>query len=245
MRHPRPAVVLRPVLVALVSAGLVLAAQVPAQAKVIKGNANDNTLRGTRSADTIYGYRGHDTLYGNKGDDKLHAGKGPDRLYGGNGHDTLIGAPGKDRLFGATGPDRTFGGEGPDIVKGGKGHDKITGGPGDDTLRARDRTRDRIACGAGKDVAVVGVRDLITDTSAERPKGRCQTVKWTRPWRLPVTRNAIGSRSELDDPHHSSSPRSTCRFRRALRCSPSGPVMSRRPPRGSPTGAARASRSQA
>jgi hypothetical protein len=46
-------------------------------------------------------------------------------------------------------------------IRGKRGPDILRGGPGDDTLLARDRYRDSVLCGAGRDVVVADRRDRI------------------------------------------------------------------------------------
>ncbi len=91
-----------------------------------------------------------------------------DRLTGGAANDTIHGGGGKDRISGGAGADRLYGDAGNDTVTGGTGADSIYGGTGNDSVQARDGTRDRIDCGAGKDTVVADKTDVV--------KG-CETVK--------------------------------------------------------------------
>ena len=74
-----------------------------------------------------------------------------DRLVGTARADFLRGLGGADTLLGLAGNDRLDGGRGNDTLTGGAGRDALVGGAGNDTIHARDRTRDTIACGAGRD----------------------------------------------------------------------------------------------
>ena len=66
--------------------------------------------------------------------------------------DTLRGTNGPDSLFGLGGRDVLYGLSGPDTLVGGIGADRLFAGAGNDTIVARDRARDTIVCGAGRDV---------------------------------------------------------------------------------------------
>ena len=89
------------------------------------------------------------------------------------GRDALRGTNGPDSLFGLAGRDVLYGFGGPDTLVGGIGVDRLFGGAGNDTILARDRARDTIACGSGRDV-----------------------VRQTRPIAWPATAN--GSSASVD-----------------------------------------------
>jgi Ca2+-binding RTX toxin-like protein len=91
-------------------------------------------LTGTSGADVLIGTARADRLRGRAGDDVLRGGAGDDHLYGGAGNDRLIG---------------------------GGGHNVYSGGSGRDTIRARNGVRDRIDCGAGRDIATVDRHDRV------------------------------------------------------------------------------------
>lgn len=74
---------------------------------------------------------------------------------GGAGPDELVGSRGYDILCGRGGPDSLTPGSGPDWVYAGAGRD---------TVRTRDGRRDRVDCGAGRDVAWVDALDLVGET---------------------------------------------------------------------------------
>ncbi|HEX5621587.1 MAG TPA: hypothetical protein VFX51_24395, partial [Solirubrobacteraceae bacterium] len=76
-------------------------------------------------------------------------GSGGDSMFGGSNRDTLAGGPGNDALNGRGGIDSYF------------------GETGDDTIEARDGLPERIACGAGTDLA----RNDFTDIIAECERG--------------------------------------------------------------------------
>ena len=75
--------------------------------------------------------------------------------------DTLRGTNGPDSLFGLGGRDILYGFSGPDTLVGGIGADRLFGGAGNDTILARDRARDTIACGSGRDVVQADPTDLV------------------------------------------------------------------------------------
>jgi Gametolysin peptidase M11 len=47
-------------------------------------------------------------------------------------------------------------------LQGSPGPDVLRGGPGNDTLMARDRSRDAVRCGAGRDLVLADKRDVVT-----------------------------------------------------------------------------------
>jgi Ca2+-binding RTX toxin-like protein len=124
----------------------------PPNAKcTITGTSGPETLRGTVANDVICGLGGNDVIYGLGGDDLLRGGGGNDKLYGG---------PGNDKLYGNGGRDRLDGGGGNDLLNGGAGADTLLGRGGADTLYARDRTRDVVNGGFGRDRARVDRVDV-------------------------------------------------------------------------------------
>jgi hypothetical protein len=95
------------------------------------GSEEADVIAGTSGPDLVYGLGGDDVLRGRGGNDVLDAGDGDDRVEGGSGNDRLIGGPGNDTLV---------------------------GGAGHDFFEARDRARDRIHGGRGRDTARVDRR---------------------------------------------------------------------------------------
>jgi hypothetical protein len=83
---------------------------------------------------------------GGPGADHLFAGDHGSRLIGGGGNDTLTGGPGRDTIGG---------GRGRDTIRGGLRADELRGGAGRDTFYARDRYRDHVFGGLGRDKARV------------------------------------------------------------------------------------------
>jgi hypothetical protein len=98
-------------------------------------------ITGTNRADRLIGTAAADLINGLGGDDSINGGKGNDTLNGGRGNDTITGGP---------------------------GHDKIFGGPSKDLINARDRTRDTIDCGPG--------RDIVTADKADKLARNCEVV---------------------------------------------------------------------
>jgi Ca2+-binding RTX toxin-like protein len=126
---------------------------------LVGGNGNDLGYGGPGN-DRLYGNAGVDRLYGEAGDDRLSGGVGNDRLSGGAGNDKLFGGLGNDTLLGGLGNDTISGGGGRDRISGGPGNDKIVigagtaainAGAGNDTINARNRRRNIVECGAGRD----------------------------------------------------------------------------------------------
>ena len=151
---------IRAVIGVMFAVGLLLVST--ALAATISGSARSETLRGTNAADVIRAKAGNDRAYGRNGND---------RLYGQNGNDRLYGQNGNDRLYGQKGNDRVVGGPGNDLLTGGPGRDIHLGGPGNDRILARDRTRDVVNCGAGRDVAIVDDQDRVVGCERVRRIG--------------------------------------------------------------------------
>jgi TolB protein len=76
---------------------------------------------------------------------------GDDILRGTAGDDVICGLGGDDVISGDGGDDRIIGGAGADVISGGTGEDVLLGGPGNDLFNARDRTRDVVDGGSGRD----------------------------------------------------------------------------------------------
>ena len=124
-----------------------------------RGTSGDDALAGTSAGDRLLGLAGDDGLTGLAGNDCLDGGSGGDFLSGGPGNDTLTGGTGDDRLSGAAGNDSINVGRGVNVVLAGAGNDKVN---------AKNRKRDVIDCGKG--------RDTVTADRADRLRG-CETVK--------------------------------------------------------------------
>ena len=123
----------------------------PASIRVLRLDLNDGDDRANRPdapSPSVFLPIGAD-YHGGPGDDRLRGGDRADRLDGGTGNDVLIGEGGDD------------------VIVGGPGVDLLSGGDGNDLLLAADGTRDVVACGAGRDRAVVDRKDFVT-RSCER-----------------------------------------------------------------------------
>jgi Ca2+-binding RTX toxin-like protein len=92
---------------------------------------------------TIMGTAGNNVLRGTAARDVMCGLGGNDALSGLGGNDVVIGGPGNDRLTG------------------GGGADSLLGGGGADTFLARDRRRDVVNGGAGRDRALVDAVDRV------------------------------------------------------------------------------------
>jgi hypothetical protein len=82
-------------------------------------------------------------------------------VTGSSGPNTLMGTSRNDVLNGLGGNDVLRGLDGNDVLRGGAGRDLLFGGAGNDVLYARDGERDRLDCGAGRDVAYVDKLDTV------------------------------------------------------------------------------------
>jgi Tol biopolymer transport system component len=87
--------------------------------------------------------------------------KGADNLEGTNGHDSICARGGADRIDARAGNDFVDAGSGDDTVIGGPGRDVLTSGPGRDVILVRDRHRDRVKCGTGRDLVVADRLDRV------------------------------------------------------------------------------------
>ena len=140
----------------------------PGTGNLILGTESAETRSGTPARDVMFGRAGNDVLTALRGNDCLYGEGGSDRLAGGNGADRLFGGAGADRLAGGGGDDRLFGDAGNDTLNGGAGADRVSGGAGADVVSARDRKRDTIACGPG--------RDRVAADRIDRVAGDCERV---------------------------------------------------------------------
>src|SRR5205823_11546011 len=78
------------------------------------------------------------------------------------GPDRLVGTARADVMFGRAGTDSLDGRGGPDLLDGGPGRDALLGGAGADRLAADyDGARDTVRCGAGRDLAVADLDDVV------------------------------------------------------------------------------------
>jgi hypothetical protein len=136
----------------------------------IRGTRGPDVITGTRRRDVICGLGGNDIIRGFGGNDRIEGGSGNDRLLGmagrdamlgGSGRDVLGGGSGNDRLLGQGGRDRLAGSGGRDRLVGGTGRDRFSGGRGADTLISRDRTREVVNGGPGRDRARVNRSDVL------------------------------------------------------------------------------------
>jgi hypothetical protein len=106
---------------------------------------------------------GHRVVQGTKGDDELSMGAGGQRVFARGGDDSVEGGGGNDRLRGGHGDDTLYGEGADDRLRGGQDNDLLDGGDGDDYLNGGGDggDRDRIVCGDGHDVAVLGRNDVV------------------------------------------------------------------------------------
>ena len=126
----------------------------PSYGGTLKGGAGDDRIR---SAAPLYP-ASDDVLEGGRGDDALSASDGQP-LRGGSGDDRLTGSEQPDEMDGGSGRDRLLGRDGGDKLNGGSGRDRIHGGDGGDRIVSRDRARDRVNCGRGRDKVRADGRD--------------------------------------------------------------------------------------
>lgn len=124
--------------------------EIPENASVLRGNAEDNVwttndnsylVLGEAGNDQIQTGAGKDLILAGAGDDGVMAGDQNDQVYGNVGDDQLEGGAGDDWLLGEAGDDRLIGGADSDVLWGGAGDDTLVGGAGADTFAlATDET---------------------------------------------------------------------------------------------------------
>jgi hypothetical protein len=112
-------------------------------------------------------------VMGTTGGDELTMGDGGNRVFAKAGDDSVEGGAGNDRLRGGIGDDALFGGEDDDRLRGGQDNDLLDGGQGDDYLNGGGdgRDKDRVVCGVGYDVVLLGRNDvvLVEVSASEEP----------------------------------------------------------------------------
>ncbi len=128
---------------------------------VITGTTGNDVICGNGGGDVLTGGGGADLLRGGAGNDVLIGSDGYDKLRGGPGNDSLLGGSGNDRAYGEAGRDRVNGDTGNDLLNGGTGMDSVSGGEGRDVLYTRDRVKEIVFGGPGRDRARADRRDLL------------------------------------------------------------------------------------
>jgi len=141
---------------------------VPLAACTVIGTAGDDRILGSRGNDVICGLGGNDVVIGGGGRDLVDGANGADRLGGGAAGDLLLGLRGNDRLTGGAGRDGIGGGAGRDVLRGGGGADRLSGRKGGDRLYTRDRVRDSVVGGPGRDVGRVDTAAGSSKRAARR-----------------------------------------------------------------------------
>ena len=135
------------------------------------GGAPADPLRSGGCATPLIGTNGDDRLGGTGGGDLILGLRGRDRIRGGPGHDCLVGGSGRDRLVGGSGWDRLTGGPNGDRLDGGSGRNFYDAGSGNDYVNARNRRRERVLCGRGRDRARVDRNDRVRNCErVQRPR---------------------------------------------------------------------------
>jgi Ca2+-binding RTX toxin-like protein len=141
-------------------------------ANVLTGGGGNDRLRGQAGADTLAGGAGTDTadyagFFPTNGRIGVVVNLGTGEAVG-DGADSLTGIENvrgsrfNDRLVGSSRANSLQGLDGADFISGAAGRDVLGGGDGADTFQARDRTRDRVYGGPGRDRARVDRRDFVS-----------------------------------------------------------------------------------
>jgi Ca2+-binding RTX toxin-like protein len=137
-----------------------------------------NRLFGGRGRDIVVGGPDFDFLGGGQGDDEIRDSSGSN----GSVRDYLTGDGGDDELVGSTDGDVLSGGTGRNVLKGRAGNDDLFAqgkstyyaGPGDDLVVSRNRKRERVNCGRGRDKVNADKADLLRNCEKrvkEGPRG--------------------------------------------------------------------------
>jgi Ca2+-binding RTX toxin-like protein len=142
----------------------------------LDGGAGDDDLHGDADADTLAGGAGADILDGGAATDLVDYAAAASavtvsldgvRNDGEKGEDwvrdveRIRGSRGPDTLVGKATVNTIDGGAGDDLIDAGGGPDSVNAGPGRDVVLARDDFRDAVACGAGRDLAIVDEQDDV------------------------------------------------------------------------------------
>jgi len=113
--------------------------------------------------------RGGATPAGTRQECVLDGTAGPDLIRGTPRGDLVDAGPGSDAVYGGVGADVIDGGAGNDVLWGGDGRDELRGGSGNDTIHARDRARDAVHGGTGRDRAWVDWKlDIVANVEVLR-----------------------------------------------------------------------------
>jgi hemolysin type calcium-binding protein len=134
--------------------------------------ADVERLFGGKRDDRLAGNGGSNGIFGKGGADRIQAGRGSDYINGGSGADRIDAGPGIDEVVGGPGADR---------IDPGPGADEISADEGRDFIDGRDRSRDEVSCGEGRDTALIDGLDKVPDRDCEhlgrRGAGRAVSVK--------------------------------------------------------------------
>ena len=130
---------------------------------LIDGADGNDRIKGGSGNDTVAALRGRDNVDGSSGNDRIGGGASNDRLGGSSGNDRARGGGGKDVVRGRAGNDSLEGNRGNDRLYGDRGRDRLFGQTGNDRFFAKDRRRDRVDGGSGRDQARVDRRGSRRD----------------------------------------------------------------------------------
>lgn len=146
-------------------------------------------LEGGGGNDVVSGGPGRDEVIGGGGGDDVRGGMGSDQVGGGPGPDVVLGGGAGDNLLGDGGRDTVRGGDGPDQLDGGGGRDRLFGQGATDFLSARDRRRDLVHGGAGRDCAAADEQlDALRSVECRPPPEPEFPVRLTGSWRAALGR---------------------------------------------------------
>jgi Ca2+-binding RTX toxin-like protein len=138
---------------------------------ILLAGAGNDTLDGGLGADSLRGEAGRDTVtYQNRStpvtvtlDDLPNDGEAGEGDNVASDVEVIVGGAVGDTLRGNPAANELNGGSGSDYVDPAAGPDAISGGNARDALRSRDGMRDTVACGGGRDFAIVDRIDVVRD----------------------------------------------------------------------------------
>ena len=139
------------------------------------GAYTTNDLPGCPNGGLLLGTDEKDRLAGKDGDDEIRGLGAGDLILGRLGNDVIYAGPGDDGVlqgdFRDVGDDVIYGGSGNDFLQAMKGADVMYGGDGSDSImEPRDRQRDKLYCGKGKDEYDADKKDFVSSSGEKKVK---------------------------------------------------------------------------
>lgn len=118
-------------------------------------------VSGSAGPDRVTASSASDVIETGAGNDVINTGSGNDVVSSGAGADTIVAPKGNTRIDAGSGDDRVTAGSGANRIVGGPGRDVIKAGGGNDTINSRDRERDLVNGGSGRDTCIADAIDVL------------------------------------------------------------------------------------